>query len=888
MISSAVGNCGSTAKLKLQGNDFTVKDTSVCIDAPAFQLKALTQNTGKFSWKWEPAVKLDRYDIPNPTFSETNTIGTTTYTVTMIDEVLANCNQVKIVKVNVGSSFAVKTNDTTICEGEKVKIKATGADSYEWKDSTGVIGTTAEIEVSPATTTTYTVTGKSNTATCAGDNTSEPTVTVLLKPVVEVKDLTICYGDTITLQGSVTKGATTGKWKGGLGQFIPSRGNLTAKYIPTLAESNAGSVQLTLESEDPFGPCTYDSKTMTLTIVPKVTAGAGYDDTICETSTAKLAGIFGGAATGGKWSGGSGTFSNVNDPNATYTLGADDILKGKVALAFTAVNNANASCPGGQDSVTIFIDKKPIANPGANITICIGESAKLNGSVGGSAKTGVWSGGNGTFTPNNKTLNASYKPSADEEAAKSVVLTLTTDSSGLCPVDRKTMTIFINPVATIQAGPDQKACIGTPIQLAGVVGGGATTGVWSGGTGTYQPNNTTPTALYTPSPAEALAKKVVLTFTSEDPQGPCPAVSDEVTIIIDQLPNANITDIKPICAGSVINLTGSIKGAATTGTWSGGQGIFLKDNQDLTGTYKPTDAEIAAGKVTLILTTDKTGLCPPDTAKITVLIFPNPVVDFAVDTPKACPPHCVTFKDNTTITSTKIENWHWYFGKDSSREQHPTNICFPTAGFYDVTLKAVSDKGCPTTLTKQQYLETYRKPTAAFVANPFKVSQYDPTIRFYDRSTTDVVTWKWDLGDGKIVSPNTQNPVHQYQVGIPSTYIVKLFVVNAGGCTDDTWQEVEVLPEFAFYIPNAFTPNRVDGINDTFFGQGVGINEYHIWIFDRWGNCVFNAKDINAGWDGRANNGQDIAQQDVFVWKVRLTDIFGKRHDYMGTVTLVR
>lgn len=139
--------------------------------------------------------------------------------------------------------------------------------------------------MSPATTTTYTVTGKSNTATCAGDNTSEPTVTVLLKPVVEVKDLTICYGDTITLQGSVTKGATTGKWKGGLGQFIPSRGNLTAKYIPTLAESNAGSVQLTLESEDPFGPCALDKKTMTLTIVPKVTAGAGYDDTICETST---------------------------------------------------------------------------------------------------------------------------------------------------------------------------------------------------------------------------------------------------------------------------------------------------------------------------------------------------------------------------------------------------------------------------------------------------------------------------------------------------------------------------------------------------------------------------------------------------------------------------
>jgi hypothetical protein len=51
---------------------------------------------------------------------------------------------------------------------------------------------------------------------------------------------------------------------------------------------------------------------------------------------------------------------------------------------------------------------------------------------------------------------------------------------------------------------------------------------------------------------------------------------------------------------------------------------------------------------------------------------------------------------------------------------------------------------------------------------------------------------------------------------------------------------------------------------------------------------VFNTRDINTGWDGRANNGVDIAQQDVFVWKVKLKDIFNKWHDYIGTVTLVK
>ena len=50
----------------------------------------------------------------------------------------------------------------------------------------------------------------------------------------------------------------------------------------------------------------------------------------------------------------------------------------------------------------------------------------------------------------------------------------------------------------------------------------------------------------------------------------------------------------------------------------------------------------------------------------------------------------------------------------------------------------------------------------------------------------------------------------------------------------------------------------------------------------------FNTADINTGWDGRANNGKDVAQEDVFVWKVKLTDVFGVVHDYIGTVTIVK
>ena len=55
-----------------------------------------------------------------------------------------------------------------------------------------------------------------------------------------------------------------------------------------------------------------------------------------------------------------------------------------------------------------------------------------------------------------------------------------------------------------------------------------------------------------------------------------------------------------------------------------------------------------------------------------------------------------------------------------------------------------------------------------------------------------------------------------------------------------------------------------------------------------WGNEIFEGKDINSKWDGRVYNNSTIAQQDVYVWKVVLTDIFNEEHSYIGTVSIVK
>jgi gliding motility-associated-like protein len=92
-----------------------------------------------------------------------------------------------------------------------------------------------------------------------------------------------------------------------------------------------------------------------------------------------------------------------------------------------------------------------------------------------------------------------------------------------------------------------------------------------------------------------------------------------------------------------------------------------------------------------------------------------------------------------------------------------------------------------------------------------------------------------------------------------------------------------------FYIPNTFTPND-DPFNPVFLAYGTYIVEFHFWIFDRWGNLIFESTDINKGWDGKVAGGAsgNIAQQDVYVWKAKFKDANNKKHEYIGHVTLIK
>ena len=50
----------------------------------------------------------------------------------------------------------------------------------------------------------------------------------------------------------------------------------------------------------------------------------------------------------------------------------------------------------------------------------------------------------------------------------------------------------------------------------------------------------------------------------------------------------------------------------------------------------------------------------------------------------------------------------------------------------------------------------------------------------------------------------------------------------------------EVIPPLSIYIQNAFTPNG-DGMNDVFGVKGEGIRIFHLYVYDRWSEVVFES-----------------------------------------------
>ncbi len=270
-----------------------------------------------------------------------------------------------------------------------------------------------------------------------------------------------------------------------------------------------------------------------------------------------------------------------------------------------------------------------------------------------------------------------------------------------------------------------------------------------------------------------------------------------------------------------------------------------------------------------------------DTIINSVTVFPLPQIHFFAIPWEGCVPLTVRFIDSSYINSGEIVNWIWNFGTgDTSHMQNPT-YTYSQVGTYTIHVIAISDKQCESNITMNDLIKVFAIPNADFTVSPEHLNPFYSTVWLTDRSSSDVVRWYWDFGDS--IYSTLQNPQHTYMYS--DTFIIKLIVMNGNYCYDTAYMPIIVDPDYALYIPNAFTPNG-DNFNDEFFPKGFGIKEFTIYIYNKWGELLFTSDNMNYGWNGTYKG--EECPQDTYVYKIVAVNVFDEKKVYIGKVTLIR
>ncbi len=269
--------------------------------------------------------------------------------------------------------------------------------------------------------------------------------------------------------------------------------------------------------------------------------------------------------------------------------------------------------------------------------------------------------------------------------------------------------------------------------------------------------------------------------------------------------------------------------------------------------------------------------------QISVGLFSVPAISFSSDITEGCPPLLVHFNESTACD---LCSYTWNFGDNDqanlSLAHSPVHI-YHESGTYDVSLSVVSSNGCNNISTFPQMITVYPAPHAQFSTIPSVISILTPNVQFWNL-TTQGENYYWSFGDGD--SSLEASPYHLYLD--TGEYQVVMVAESDLGCLDTAIKTITVQPEMTFWAPTAFSPDG-DGINDIFYVYGYGIDTatFYLTIFDRWGEPIFETKNMLEGWNGVVN-GNKPASTGIYAWFVSYKTITGVLREQSGIVNLIK
>ena len=383
-------------------------DQSVCLGS-SVSLAA----TGGTIYAWSPGTGLSATNISNPLASPAIN---TTYTVTVTDA--AGCSATDNVSITVNPlPVANAGNNQTICPGGSTTLNGTGGITFLWSPAATLSDANIFNPIAqPVTTTTYNLT-VTDVNGCS--NTDNVIITVNIPTADAGNNTSICTGSSTTLGAS---GGTSYAWN-------PSTSLSNANIANPVASPIITTTYTVLVTN--ANGCTATDN-VTVTVNPAPNADAGNPVSICNGLSTPL------NASGGSsylWSPTSG----LSNPNI-----ANPVANPTSTTTYTVTVTNGNGCTD-TDNITVTILASPLANAGADASVCLGETATLVATGGGAYE---WNTGDTTAT-------VIYTPSITTTYVVTVSYT-----NGCSSTDNVTVTVNSIPSVSLSAVPDPFAYTG--------------------------------------------------------------------------------------------------------------------------------------------------------------------------------------------------------------------------------------------------------------------------------------------------------------------------------------------------------------------------------------------------------------------------------------------
>ncbi len=797
-----------------------------------------------------------------------------------------------LVKYNYAASAALTGTLTgdTICQGQPayltLNITAGGtgpftvtvtssAGSYTY---TGINnGVPFLISPAPTVTTTYTVTAISfaGMSACTGTSASGiTTTTVIVSPISAVITPTTINCNTFSFNAGT--GYTAYSWT-----FDDGTTASTNPY--THSYSTTGTHNVIVRITNATGCTAGDTITVAVTAPPAVNIGP--DTSFCSGTPYVLrSSVFYGGGVSYLWNTGATTPAITPTTTGTYWL----------AVTQTGCTST--------DTVHITVNPSPVVNLGADPGSCSGGSVTI-GRPSAAGDTYIWNTG---VTTDSIVLTS----------AGTYVLTVT--NGGCTSADSVVFTI--NPLPTVDLGPDTFSCLGAPFTIVPSVSAGTLSYLWNDGTTATTLTATTtgyywltvslngckasdtihvtiatdtfhlyngdtaickgkfvqailtanpsatfqwlPTAgiavsnvaspLITPDTSAMYYVKIYLTG--------CPTLTDSFLIDVQPNPAVYLGGNQFICEFDTLHLHASVLPNWYTHysyTWVPGAYLDYSNR---------ADAVFTAGNTQKYIVTVTTPIGCQGVDSAIIIVQPG---NFATITPDVslCP------HDSVQILLGGGAAYQWI-----------PELCISDAtsgapwlhavGSQSYSVIATSAAGCKDTMNFHVTVFP-----AALISIDDSAVIY-PGESYHIQPLTNCVNFLWFPPAG-LNSATVADPVAT--PAINTRYFVR--GTTSDGCVAVDSIDIVLATETLIDVPNAFAPGN--GSNNSFYAIKRGIATLNYFrVFNRWGNLVFETKDINQGWDGIYKGEQQPFG--VYVYDLQAVTSNGLLVSKHGNVTLLR